>query len=88
MAEMQNKKRIMLYKDAAPLVGLSVSELYKGLRSGKWPGCQVGSSKHGKWIVDLDLIEVRMRELMEKNMKQQEETSEVVPYSKIRRISG
>lgn len=66
--------------------GLSFHELYSGLRSGKYPGFRVGGPR-GKWIVDLDLIEARIHELMEENVKT-EENPEVIHYGKLRKIQG
>lgn len=57
-------------KDAAKAVGLPVWELRTGFLSGKYPGMRVGGP-HGKIIFDVDLLNRRIGELMEANMKQQ-----------------
>lgn len=79
---MEATRRIMQYKDAAPLVGLSQTELYTGLRSGKYPGYRAGG-KHGRWLVDVDMLQKRIQELMQENIKGQEPQNQ---YGMLRKI--
>jgi hypothetical protein len=64
--------------------GLTKHELYTGLRSGKYQGYRVGG-KRGKWIVDLDLLENRIKELMERNIKEENNISQ---FGQLRRVKG
>ena len=77
--------KIMLLKQAAAETGLSYGELYAGVRTGRYPGYQVGSSKHGKWVTDLDLLNKKILELMQANVKAEPEP---VQYGQLRRIGG
>lgn len=77
--------KIMLLRQAAEETGLSYTELYNGVRCGKYPGYQVGSSKHGKWVTDLELLNAKIIELMNANIK---EDSEPVQYGQLRRVGG
>ena len=74
---------IMLYRQAAQEVGLTQYELYNGLRSGKYPGARTGGSK-GRWLVDTDLLRNRLSELMNSNVKQEDQ--EETMYGKIRKV--
>lgn len=78
--------RRVLLKQAAAETGLSEWELYNGAKSGKYPGMKVGGAR-GRWIFDLDLLEARIKELMEQNMKQ-EPSQMAVEHGKLRRING
>lgn len=62
--------------------GLTKHELYTGLKSGKYQGYRVGG-KRGKWLVDLDLLENRIRQLMQQNIK---EEGLDLKYGQIRKI--
>jgi len=66
--------------------GITFHELYTGLRSGKYPGFRAGGPR-GRWIVDLDMLEARIKELMEQNVKV-EGSQEVIQYGKLRKIQG
>lgn len=79
---MEITKRILQYKEAASLVGLSQTELYTGLRSGKYPGYRAGGER-GRWLVDVDMLQKRIHELMKENLKEQELE---IQCGKIRRI--
>lgn len=43
--------------------------------------------ERGRWIFDLDLLEARIKELMEQNMKQ-EPVQKTAEYGKLRKIKG
>ncbi len=73
---MEATKRILQYKEAALLVGLSVTELYTGLRSGKYPGYRAGG-KHGRWLVDIEMLEKRIQDLMQENIRVQESQNQI-----------
>jgi hypothetical protein len=77
--------KIVLLKEASQQTGLSYGELYNGVRSGKYPGYRVGTSKHGKWVTDLELLNAKIIELMNANIK---EDSEPVQYGQLRRVGG
>lgn len=64
--------------------GITRHELYTGVRSGKYPGFRAGGSK-GKWLVDLDLLEARIKELMSQNVNDSEPE---VQYGTLRRVDG
>lgn len=74
-----------LEQAAEQIPGLSFHELYSGVRSGKYPGFRAGGPR-GKWIVDLDMLEARIKELMEQNMKH--EPDQVMEYGKLRKVQG
>jgi hypothetical protein len=74
-----------LEQAAQQIPGLSFHELYSGVRSGKYPGYRVGGAR-GKWIVNLDLLEIRIKELMEQNIKQ--EPAQTAEFGKLRRVQG
>lgn len=78
--------RIALLKQAASEVNLSEWELYNGAKSGKYPAMRAGGER-GRWIFDLDLLEARIKELMEQNMKQ-EPVQKTAEYGKLRKIKG
>lgn len=78
--------RRALLKQAAVETGLSEWELYNGAKSGKYPAMRAGGPR-GRWIFDLDLLEARIKELMEQNMKQ-EPSQMAEEYGKLRRING
>lgn len=71
-------------EQAAKETGLSFSELYSGVRSGKYPSMRLGGPR-GKWIVDLELLEARIKELMQQNVRQENE--EISQYGKLRKIN-
>ena len=75
---------VTLEKAVEAVPGLSFHELYTGLRSGKYPGYRAGGPR-GKWIVDLDMLEARIKELMEENVKRKE-SQDILQYEKIRRV--
>lgn len=78
--------RIATLDDAVKQIpGLTKHELYTGLRSGKYQGFRAGGNR-GKWLDDLDLLENRIKELMERNIK--DETNSNQQYGHLRRISG
>ena len=64
--------------------GITRHELYTGVRSGKYPGFRAGGSK-GKWLVDLDLLEARIKELMSQNISDSEPDAQ---HGKLRKIQG
>ncbi len=64
-------RTMMKLKDAAKAVGLPEWELRTGFLSGKYPGMRVGGP-HGKIIFDIGLLNQRIGELMEANVKQQD----------------
>lgn len=61
----------MKIKEAASYVGLSEWELRQGIRSGRYPALRVGVGK-GKYIVDIDLLETRIKYLMEMNIRSED----------------
>lgn len=63
--------------------GLTKHELYTGLKSGKYQGYRVGG-KRGKWLVDLDILENRIRELMQQNIKEEDK---IIQYGQLRRVN-
>lgn len=73
-------RRVKL-KEAAEITGLSEWELRTGTNSGRYPAMRVGSSKSGRIIFDLDLLEKRITELMLQNVS--EDTDE---YGKLRQV--
>lgn len=58
-----------LWRDAAPILGMTPHELYVGLRSGKLPGYRVGGAR-GRWVVETELVKARVEELMLANVQQ------------------
>lgn len=75
MVEMNKNQQIMtrvvtLKQAVEAIPGLKFQELYSGLRSGRYPGYRVGGPR-GKWLVSLDMLEERIRELMAENLQQQ-----------------
>lgn len=77
-------KRIVTIDGAVSETGLSKSEIYMGLKSGKYCGFRAGGP-HGKWLLDLDLFEKRIEELMLQNIRIHEEDKS---YGKLRKIGG
>jgi hypothetical protein len=69
-------------KDAANYVGLSEWELRQGIKSGRYPALKVGQGR-GKYIVDIDLLEARIKELMIDNIRATEREDD---YGVIRRL--
>lgn len=77
--------RIVTLEEAVKQVpGITFHELYTGVRSGKYPAFRAGGSK-GKWLVDMALLEERIKELMTENMS---EPKPEVQFGKLRRIQG
>ncbi|MDD3199347.1 MAG: hypothetical protein PHV95_09155 [Eubacteriales bacterium] len=76
-------KRVLI-KEASETVGLSEWELRQGIRSGRYPAMKVGTGK-GKYIIDIDLLEARIRELMQANVVDSEKDNQNT-YGRIRRI--
>lgn len=72
----------LLIKEAANYVGLSEWELRQGIKSGRYPALKVGQGR-GKYIVDIDLLEARIKELMIDNIKTTEREDD---YGIIRRL--
>ena len=60
-------RRVTL-KEAAEITGLSEWELRTGANSGRYPHFRVGSSRSGRIIFDLDLLEERIKSLMLQNV--------------------
>ncbi|MDX9917061.1 MAG: hypothetical protein RBT15_03505 [Gudongella sp.] len=62
-------KRVTL-KQAAKALGppFTESELRRGVNTGKYPAMRAGGPR-GKIIFDMELLENRIRELMEENLK-------------------
>lgn len=73
-------------KRTAEIMGLSVYELHKGVKEGKYPYFRVGDPKKGKIIFDLDLLEDRIKELMMSNVTEQENYIHFKPATGIRRV--
>lgn len=76
--------RLALLKQAAAEKGISGWELYNGAKSGKYPAMRLGGPR-GRWAFDLDLLDARIKELMEQNMKQEPQST--AEYGKLRRIN-
>lgn len=79
-------RTVTLEKAVEAIPGITRHELYTGLRSGKYPGFRVGGIR-GKWIIDLDMLELRIRELMTKNIRD-EIDNKIGQCGQIRKISG
>lgn len=60
--------RMALLKEASKVTGLSEWELSTGAKSGKYPAFRIGGER-GRWAFDLDMLEERIRELMQQNIK-------------------
>jgi hypothetical protein len=74
----------MNIKDAAVATGLSLWELRQGVKSGKYPALKIGVGK-GKYIFDYEMLEERIRDLMQMNIKKEFESNQDTG-SKIRRV--
>ena len=74
-------RHMVTINQAAEITGLSRRELRTGVLSGKYPAMRVGG-EHGKFLLDIDLLNERITELMKENCKKQEPDS-----GHIRRIS-
>lgn len=63
--------QMMGWRAAAKELGIAEGELYRGLRSGRYPGLLCGS-RRGRWIVDVNKVRVRIDQLMQENIRDQE----------------
>lgn len=61
----------MLWREAAPTLGMTPHELYVGLRSGKLPGYRVGGAR-GRWVVETELVKARIEKLMLANVQEEQ----------------
>lgn len=75
-------KRIVTINGAVEATGLSKSEIYLGLKNGRYCGFRAGGP-HGKWLIDLDLLEKRIEELMLQNIRVPDVE---ISYGKLRRF--
>lgn len=73
-------RRVKL-KEASEITGLSEWELRTGAKSGRYPHFRVGSSKSGRIIFDIELLEKRITELMLENI-----SNEIDEYGTLRKI--
>ncbi len=73
----------MLWREAAPILGMRPHELYVGLRSGKFPGYKIGGAR-GRWVVETELVKARVEELMLANVYENQQGQ----AQGIRRVDG
>lgn len=67
-------RHMVTINQAAEITGLSRRELRTGVLSGKYPAMRVGG-EHGKFLLDIDLLNGRITELMKENCNRQEPDS-------------
>jgi hypothetical protein len=58
-------------REAAAIVGLSVSELYRGARSGRWPCMRLGG-RRGKLWFDIAMLNAAIEREMLANVRPEE----------------
>jgi hypothetical protein len=68
-------------REAAAIVGLSVSELYRGARSGRWPCMRLGDERGKLWF-DIAMLNAAIEREMLANMVVEEQPM----LGKIRRV--
>jgi hypothetical protein len=78
-----NRPRRAGLREAAAIVGLTVSELRCGAISGRYPHMRLGASGRGKMLFDLDLLEQAIKARMMANVVADEPSQ----TGKIRRIA-
>ena len=62
-------KKIVKLVEASRMFNLSESELRRGARIGKYPHMRIGG-KNGTIVFDVDMLEARIKELMQENLKE------------------
>lgn len=67
-------RHMVTINQAAEITELSRRELRTGVLSGKYPAMRVGG-EHGKFLLDIDLLNERITELMKENCNQQKPDS-------------
>lgn len=67
-------RHMVTINEAAEITGLSKRELRTGILSGKYPAMRVGG-RHGKFLLDIDLLNERITELMKENCNRREPDS-------------
>ena len=77
--------RVVLLKQASEITGLSTWELSTGSKSGKYPFMRIGGPR-GRIAFNLDLLESRIQELMQENIRQVQ--IQEPEYGQLRRIKA
>lgn len=66
--------QMMGWRQAAKVLGIAEGELYRGLRSGRYPGLLCGS-RRGRWVVNVEQVRARIDQLMQENIQNDEQVA-------------
>ena len=83
----QTQSQFMHYRKAAPLLGLTETALYNGIRQGVYPSMRVGGP-HGRHYVSVAAVQTRIDQLMQANIKNVETEQDSFLHPRFRKIGG